>query len=169
MNTPEPASAWQAEFRQAYGLKDGEILKRVAAPFPSSRKEYCESLKMGGGLKHDKMALSYRWDGKKVEFFSLAGAEPIGWALINVLQDIGIPSQDIEGDKELLRRHIPGEFVLRTGVSAEKVIPRLKQILREELQLPIQLTLVQVERDVLVVGGKYESKPRANRKASASA
>lgn len=169
IDEPRPEAAWQAEFRRAYRLEDGEILKRVTAPFPPSRKEYCQSLKVANGrMKHDKMSLSYRWDGKDVNVHSLGGTdnEPIGCALSRVLWDIGIPSQDIEGDPELLRRHVPGEFVLRTGVPAEKVVPRLEQILREELQLPIQLALVEVEREVIVVGGKYESKPRANRRAN---
>jgi hypothetical protein len=165
---PKPASepAWKTEFRTAYRLKDGEILKRVAAPFPACRKEYCRSLKIGNGDSEvDDIVLSYRWDGRNVYSWrvSFQQTKPIGWALINVLRDVGVPNQDVEGDTELLRQHIDGEFVVRTGVPPEKLVPRLEQILREELDLPIHLALTQEEREVIVVGGKYKSKPRADR------
>ena len=31
--------AWKVEFRKAYGLKDGEVIRRVAPPYPACRAE----------------------------------------------------------------------------------------------------------------------------------
>jgi RNA polymerase sigma factor (sigma-70 family) len=42
-DAPVPAAkeaAWQAEFRKAYGLKDGEYVKRVPPPFIPERKDF---------------------------------------------------------------------------------------------------------------------------------
>jgi hypothetical protein len=166
---PVPEPAWKAEFRRAYGLEGSAVLKRVDAPFPACRKQYYQTVKANTSPDSDSddVVMNYRWDGKKVEVWALTGKpsdKPVGWSLINVLGHLGLPPQEVEGDGDLLHKHIEGEFVVRTGASAEKVVPRLEQILREELKLPIRLTLRRVEREVIVVGGKYESKPRANRK-----
>jgi hypothetical protein len=160
---PEPA--WKAEFRRAYGLREGEVLNRVASPFPACRANYGKFLKKEFSFNHefDKVTNTYRWDGKNVTWWSLT-FDPDGYLLPHLLGNLGIPRQETEIDEAWRLRQIPGEFVLRSGAPVEKVVPRLEQILREELNLPVRLTLRQVEREVIVVGGKYESKPRANRK-----
>jgi len=162
--SPEPA--WTVDLRREYGLKADEVLRRVAAPFPPCRDAYLQSFKAYlADTNPDELAAIYCWDGKNLELCSVtfASDKRIGRPLISVLEHLGIPSQDVEADEGLLRQHIDGEFVVRTGAPADKVIPRLEKILREELNSPIRLKLVQAEREVLVVGGKYESKPRENR------
>jgi hypothetical protein len=163
-----PELAWKVDLRREYGLKADEVLRRVVAPFPPCRKAYLQSLKARSfpDSNLDEVVANYRWDGKNLELGSMTFTpdKRIGWSLIAVLAHLGIPSQDVEGDQELLAQHIDGEFVVRTGTPAEKLVPRLKQILRDELKIPIQLKLMQAEREVFVVGGKYESKPRENRK-----
>ena len=167
---PAPEPSWKTEFRTAYGLNDGEILKRVAPPFLPCRNEFCRTLKeLIPDVAPEDILMSYRWDGKNVERGSISVSSPgnTGWSLMSVLHDLGVPHQEMEGDLAWLRQQqIEGEFVVRTGAPVEKLVPRLQQILREELKLPIQLTLVQAEREVVVVGGKYESKPIANRMAN---
>src|SRR5260370_30311050 len=73
-------------------------------------------------------------------------------------------ARETERTEKLKRKQREGESVGGPGEPAENVVPQLEKILREELKLPIHLTLTQAERDVIVVGGKYESKPLANRK-----
>jgi beta-lactamase regulating signal transducer with metallopeptidase domain len=161
-----PEQAWKTEFRRDYGLKEGEVLKRIAAPFPASRADYCKSLKADfPDEDFANVTMSYRWDGKNTEFWSLA-PDSNGETLITLLSCLGIPSQEAEVDEDWRLKQIPGEFVTRAGAPPERVSPRLEQILRQELKLPVRLTLREVERQVIVVGGKYESKPRANRQAN---
>ncbi len=172
LDEPQQAldAARKAEFLKVYGLKEGEILKRMAAPFPACRKPFCESLKAQiGDVDVDEMVLSYVWDGKNMSFGSAttSGNGPVGWALISILHDLGVPIQEIEGDSELLRQRIEGEFVVRAGVPPEKLVPRFERILREELKLPIHLTLTQAERKVMICSGKYKSHPLPNRQANA--
>jgi HEAT repeat protein len=161
-NDEPPEPAWRAAFRRVYGLKEGELLKRVAAPFPASRADYCKF--RFPNMDSANISMSYRWDGNNVEFWSLAPNSD-GVTLVMLLNALGVPSQEIEVDENWRFKQVPGEFVTRAGAPPEKVLPRLEQILREELNLPVRLTLREVEREVIVVGGKYESKPRANREA----
>lgn len=162
---PEPA--WKAAFRRDYGLKEGELLKRVAAPFPASRADYCTFLKAEyfPDMDFANVSISCRWDGKNVEFWSLT-PDSGGVPMLTLLDCLGVSRQEVEVDEDWRFKQIPGEFVTRAGVPPEKVIPRLEQILREELKLPVRLALREVEREVILVGGKYESKPRANREAN---
>jgi len=166
---PAPEPAWMADFRRDYGLQEGEVLKRLAAPFPASRREYAQSVKalyFRASQDIDDVEIDYRWDGKSPQLWSVSpkrrGKIP-GRQLIHVLQYIGVPHHDTEMDKELWHESIGGEFVMRTGVPREKIVPRLEAILREELKLSLRLTLIQAEREVIVVGGKYEWKPRGKR------
>ena len=115
---PPPEPAWKTEFRKAYGLKEGEVLKRMAVPFPACRLEYCKSLKLVAGADKNNFLMNYRWDGKNVEFWSFAvknTEDPYGWALLTLLGHLGIPRQEIDIDEDLQRKLIEGEFVLRTG------------------------------------------------------
>lgn len=164
---PSPELDWKVEFLRAYGLKENEVLKRVAPPFPACRADYCRFLKANycSWMESDNVSMSYRFDGKDVTFWSLT-PDPNGVELPTLLADLGIPAQEVEIDEDLRFKQIPGEFVVRTGAPVEKSVPRLEQMLREELHLPIRLTLKQLEREVIVVRGKYESKPRANRKVN---
>jgi hypothetical protein len=163
---PEPA--WKADLVRDYGLKTDEVLRRVGAPFPACREAYLQSLKadLFSDLNVDEIVANYRWDGKNVEWWSLAPApdKRMSWSLGNVLAHCGVLSQETEGDTALFDQHIAGEFVVRTGAPIDKVITRLEQILKEELKIHIRLKFAQVEREVIVVRGKYESKPRVNRK-----
>jgi hypothetical protein len=152
---PEPA--WKAALVRDYGLKADEVLRRVAAPLPPSREAFLQSLKpkLFPDSDLDEVVANYRWDGKTLDLGSV-GFRPdkqVGWPLMAVLSDLGIPRQDVEGDEEVRRQQIDGEFVVRAGAPADKVIPRLEQILRTELKVPIRLRLTQADREVVVVGG----------------
>ena len=138
---PPPEPAWKAEFRRAYGLKDGEVLKRVAAPFPNCRKEYCRSQKnLFFGSDVDDVILNYRWDGKNVEFSTWSinadKSKPKGWVLPAVLYALNIPGQEIEMDKELQQMHIEGEFVMRTGTARGESHPAAGTDLTRGTQTP---------------------------------
>jgi hypothetical protein len=90
---PQP-SVWKAEFHRSYGLKQGEVLRRLAAPFPASRADYCKFLKAGffPNMDFANVTMSYRWDGKNVEFWSLT-PESGGVPLVTLLECMGVPSQ----------------------------------------------------------------------------
>ena len=61
-----------------------------------------------------------------------------------------------------MRLHIEGEFVARDGTPAEQLVPRLERILCEELKLRFASNSPN-RSEVIVVAGKYESKPLPGR------
>ena len=103
----DPEPAWKADFRRAYGLKEGEVLKRVTAPFPASRADHIKFLKAEFFPRMDftNSRMSYRWDGKDAEFYSIT-PQSDRVPLIGLLYCLGIPDQEVEGD-ENWRREAP--------------------------------------------------------------
>jgi uncharacterized protein (TIGR03067 family) len=162
--------AWKKELREKYGLKDGEVLRRIASPFPDCRAEYLKSLQKEYFNDRDlsDKVFTYRWDGKDIEFWGMYGRqgnqESAGIPLMVLLEN-GIPRQEIEVPQQLRYEHIEGEFVLRSGTTPEQFVPALQKILREELKSPIRLKLELVEREVIVANGKYKSTPLKDREA----
>ncbi|MES1213040.1 MAG: hypothetical protein ABUL64_00500, partial [Singulisphaera sp.] len=71
----------------------------------------------------------------------------------------GIKDQMIEGPKELLRKEITGDWIVRVGTKDFQRVKQLDKILREELQLPLHLQLLEVERPVFVLSGEYRYQP----------
>src|SRR5205085_2286140 len=99
-------SPWKAEFRQTYGLKTGEVLKRVAAPFPDSRNDFFRSLKKvyAPDVKPDTIAMIYKWDGKNVELRGLEQKvpnKPTGMELVYLLDSLGFCRSEVEIDQKL--------------------------------------------------------------------
>lgn len=70
---------------------------------------------------------------------------------------------EIEGDPELLKMEVSGDWVYRQGVPAEPMVRSLEAILQRTLQQRITLRFRQVERDVVVVRGEYRYSPLAGR------
>jgi hypothetical protein len=62
----QPAEpAWRKEFRDAYALKDGELVKRIPAPYPKCRADYLTDRfrAPAGGKSHDDYFTVLRWKG----------------------------------------------------------------------------------------------------------
>jgi hypothetical protein len=109
--------------------------------------------------------LTLHWNHDRLWFgtvtFASPGAPPFGWGLEGLLRILaGIPPEEVEGDRDL-RWNVPvrGDFVVREGAAAEKVVPRLEEILNQELNVPVKLTLGEVDRTVYVLSGKYKFTP----------
>jgi hypothetical protein len=171
--------AWKAEFRKAYGLKDGELIRRVAPPYPECRAEYFRDL-IRAAYKRSKQPeppddeymsdyfTTFRWkDGWPVDQFGMQRT-PVqpndGVTLVQLLHmTTGFGHNRTEGDAELLGRKVTGDFVVRAGADPEKVAAALEKMLRKG-DLPASLRVQEVERDVYVLSGKYEAKPLADRK-----
>src|SRR5262249_27695552 len=74
------------------------------------------------------------------------------------------PPQELGGDEELRRARVSGDFIVREGAPAEKVIARLQEILRTECKLPVTLTFREAERKVFVARGKFKLTPLPNQR-----
>lgn len=174
--------AWKAEFRKAYGLRDGELIRRVAPPYPECRNEYFRDM-VREWYKRNKMdAPEAEVNRDYSDYFTKLGWQD-GWTVDQlkmqttpVKPDAGVTLRQLirmtvgfghtrtEGDATLLDRKVTGDFVVRAGADPEKIAAALEKILRKECDLPASLAVQEVERDVYVLSGKYEAKPLADRK-----
>jgi hypothetical protein len=162
---------WRAEFQKIYGLADGEVLKRIAPPYPECRaRVFDEKGKVEPPaplLDTDTTYLFYRFQNNKTVLSTRHGygrllvTSPPPGALSFILEmGLRFPLQQVEAPAELLDTNIEGEFVFRSGTSPEKWAPALDRILRTQCKLPLRVKLREVERDVIVLSGDFQSKPR---------
>jgi hypothetical protein len=161
----EPAAGTPLQkMTRHYALPDGEVLRRVAPPFPPFRmdyytKNYADQAK---AIPRGPTVMTFRWKDGRLKNWSMtfSGTNDDGVTVPALLEWLaGIYPQEIEGDEALLKEEINGDWVVREGTPAEKVVPRLEEILRHEGKLPVLLALRDVERKVIVLRGTYRPMP----------
>jgi RNA polymerase sigma factor (sigma-70 family) len=154
------------EFAELYALPDKEVLKRVAPPFAPVRLEYYrrEHAGQAQAIPSGPTSMFFRWhDGKLTNWGMHFGGDE-GTDLSSLLRLVaGVYPQEIEGDQELVKKLISGDFIVREKVEVAKIVGRLQEILRRECKLPVSLTFREVERKAIVARGKYQFKPLAGR------
>jgi hypothetical protein len=162
-------SAWKKEFREKYGLKDGEHIKRIATPYPQCRSEYMASRvgASGDSTSYDNYFTVLGWkDGwapGRLARHTLSVRPEKGLPLAGLLSMVaGIPPTRIDGVKQ--SEHVTGDFVVRDGSTPAQIVAQLQTILNRECNLPVTLEFKDVELDVFVLAGKYETKPLEGRK-----
>jgi hypothetical protein len=149
---------WMTEFRQIYGLADGEVLKRIST-FPDCRAEYiknCPRLQPGTEKMPITMALRQKETGGEFLMWGFGGGDG---TIFSTMWQIGIPMREVEADKKLLDTPVGGDFVFRQDAPVEKLVPALERILREECKLAVKLTFKEVEREVIVARGTLKIVP----------
>ncbi len=182
---PVPAAKepeWKTEFRKVYGLKDGELIRRVAPPYPECRAEYFKD-RMREVYKRSKLEppaevlnrdytdyfTKFGWkDGWPVDGLGMQNTPvkpDVGVRLVQLMHmATGFGHTRTEGDAGLLERKVTGDFVVRADADPAKVAAALEKILRKDCDLAVSLAVAEVERDVYTLSGKYEAKPLADRK-----
>jgi hypothetical protein len=171
---PAPAAvklpAWKKEFYKTYGLANGEILKRVAPPFPECRMDYYR-IDMAWQHRHitdPPTFFAFTWKGGKPEFRCMTtgtkGSAARGVPLRRVLDTLGVPPQSVVGPEELRSILVPGDWVIRDGAQVDRLVARLGEILRKDCGLHLKLTFQEQEREVAVATGKFRSAPLKDRK-----
>ena len=136
-------------------MKPGEILKRVATPFPPSRFVYHRQhypkddkaedmmfLRWDNGLQFSGTIGGMKSDPRKVQLVFLLRYLPMMLGDVTVRRD-GRRELDVRGDPNLLAEGVEGDFVGRSNVPFEKIVVRMAEILRDECKLPVRLTLQQ--------------------------
>lgn len=170
----EPAR--KAEFRKAYGLKDGELVKRIAPPYPDCRADYFrDRIRRRDGRNPAEFELEDELNNFTV-FYWKDGTSTAGWqtrcepnegvSLGFVLDTVlGISKSRVEVEGVSLNEKVTGDFVVRVGADREKMAAQLEMMLRKEVGLPVRFTFKEVEEEVFVLSGKYAAKPLEDRKA----
>jgi hypothetical protein len=161
-NPPEEKAV--AKLTKLYALQEGEVLKRIAPPFSPVRMEYYRQEYEGQAkaIPAGPTVMSFRWKNGKLNNWGMTFGGDDGTGLPTLLEWLtDLYPQDLEGDEGLLKEQITGDFIVREGTPADKVLPRLEEILRRECKLPVKLTLKDVERKVIVLRGTYRPMPLA--------
>jgi hypothetical protein len=157
-------------FREVYALGDGEVMKRVAPPYPPGRRVYFRRRSSSPGPldPNGPPDTIFSWRGKELD------GSASGWSngrvqVAHFLWElVGVFPQDIDGDLSVLKAPIRGDFIVRDDAPPEQRAARLEEILRRECGLPVKLTFREVECPVLVVRGKYRYTPLPNATAGGS-
>ncbi len=158
--------AWKAEFRKAYGLRDGQLVRRVAPPYPDCREEYYKALfpNRAGNIPFDQWFTVFGWKDNWID-------ENLGQRTMPIKPDEGVtlgrlidmtlkfPKTRVVADAAILARKVTGDWVVKAGADPEKVAAQLEAVLRTECELPVKFAFRDGEEEVFVLSGKYAAKP----------
>jgi RNA polymerase sigma factor (sigma-70 family) len=149
------------EFHKLYALSKGIDVRRIAPPFHPTREAYYRQVLSPQSIDAPPGAIYFRSTGDRLHHYAfMTTGDGLPLSSVPHAMQLKLYPQQVEGPKELLGTEIVGDFVVRMGASAEKVIPALEDILRKECGLPVKLSLREVDRKVIVVKGKYTARQR---------
>ena len=158
-----------AEFLDTYRLAPGQDLKRIPPPRPKGIRDWSgrKGHMLGDiGDLHDGRAIAFAWrdpDQLHVSSSMVVGrfVRSEGWTIRELPRwlGMGLYSYEIEGDPELLKTEVGGDWIVRKGVSAEQLVQPLEAILQRAIRRRITLALRRVEREVVVARGRYHPSP----------
>ncbi|HJT31357.1 MAG TPA: redoxin domain-containing protein [Pirellulales bacterium] len=145
---------WRKKIEAAYALSDEQNLKRMAPPFLAERAE----LLLDEPFPLREATFKFVQSGNGASLQSLTTRQSL--ALASVLEFIvGLERYEIEGPADLLSREVSGDWTVRDVASTAKRLGALQEVLRDELKLPVRFVEREVEREVIVVSGRYEFLP----------
>ena len=151
------------EFLQTYRLAPGQDVKRIEPPRPAGVNEWWKQKYPDHGNRPGQFGsmVVLRWrDPDHLENWGMGGYTVRS---LPRFIEMGIYPPEIEGDAEILKTSLRGDWVFRDGVPDERMVRSLEPILQHALRLRIKLTLRQVERDVVVARGRFHHSPLPQR------
>jgi len=153
------------EFYEIYRLAPGQNLKHIPPPRPDGLRLFWDRTNPDAGNKLDKlggMIFLWREPDRLDNYGTTTGP---GYSVRDLPEYLNIPIEQtrIEGNPELLKTVVNGDWVFRSEVPDERTLKSLESILQRILRLRITLTFRQVERDVVVARGRYRYSPLPGR------
>ncbi|HEX4145114.1 MAG TPA: hypothetical protein VHY91_16525 [Pirellulales bacterium] len=143
-----------------YGLEPGQVLRRIAPPFPLVRATYYQV----GQPVQAKMvptppnSMAFLWEGEKLTQAGMTFGAP--YTVTGVIDyALKIKPPEIEGPQELLERRLEGDWVVRPGLTEEQFLKAFETILQKEFDLRVRLKFSKRVRTVYVARGKYHYTP----------
>jgi hypothetical protein len=155
----ETERAAHVELRRLYFLHPDENVKRIAPPFPLSRKYLPRMLRPD--YVSDRRSIHFyfvEWqDDKLTQGFSFSGLAPkVSHLITNMLNH---PITDVDISKDLLDREIPGDYIYRPNTPRDKLAEGISVILSAELGRDVKLMFHDVEKTIYVARGKFDPVP----------
>ncbi len=157
------ANAWHSRFEQVYGLKPGEILKHIGAPYiPERNSYYANEKSLAYQTKTTLLlpdAFTFKQESNGLRWTRLS-RRSYGLHLEDALQNVfGIGRQDLGGDKNLLNMKFDGDWTVRPGADQAELMRVFLGIVREQTGLNIQIEKRTVQREVIVARGSCKDDP----------
>ncbi len=164
-----PGTDWRKSFERTYRLEEGEVVKLVRPPFMPEHQDYMIDMCLdSGGL--DTLLVNawyicggFRWDDQLQRGCWYGGKRlPRIRSVLNWV--LGIPDYDFVVPDELRETPLPkGDWVVRGGCSVEEKLKALEEIIQAEMHRSIRFEKRTVERDTIVVTGRYAFTPLPGR------
>jgi hypothetical protein len=160
---PDPALL--EEIRKFYALPADRVLRCVRPPFPAARLRYyrADQPEQARLIPDGPQTIYLRWEGDKLQLFGMMFGAP-GPTFTDLMETIAhVYPQEVEGDAELLKTSLAGDFVFRAGAKPERTAEALAGILREQFRLPARVAFREVGRKVWVARGRFRLTPLPGR------
>lgn len=149
--------------QHGYRLSEKQSIQRVGEPFDAIRLDYYRAGYRGQyeAIPDGPSGMSFHWNEGRLKNWGMTfGSGSSGYSLTGVINVVAkMKSHMIEGDEELLNRHIPGDWIIREGTPTEQLIAELEKELRDAMQMSVRLQLKTVHRRVYVATGKFDFSP----------
>jgi len=156
--------AWKKELRESYALAAGEVLRRVAPPYPACRAEFIKVAGFNGDHPNPPpIFLSWRipkGPPGELQNWGMHGGEATVWSALTMAACV--PREEVQADRDLLNTVIGGDFVFREDATVTERVQALERVLRKDCKLPVRLTF-RDEREVVVARGTLRVKPLEGR------
>ncbi|MGD0462905.1 MAG: hypothetical protein ABSB74_10495 [Tepidisphaeraceae bacterium] len=145
-------------FHETYALRPGETIRRVAPPFLPERLDYFRKVQPSRTV--NPVALLVLWrDGAlqlKNWMYYVRSDGDSGFEAEQLIQSLlKLYPQDIEGDLELARKVIPGDFVANADADIDQYRLALEKLVSETSGRAVSLTFREVPRPVIVFTGTW--------------
>jgi len=149
--TPPAQTRPTSVLEQVYGLRGNELLRWVPPPFDKVREEV---YKPSGFTRSPKAMVVFWWKGKPLITSDIPG--PNWYDVTGLVYPIlKVWSQDVEGDPDVEKTVIPGDFVFNPNADPEQLEIPLAKLISQATGYPVTLTFRQVERPVIVFRGRW--------------
>lgn len=148
---PTTREAWRADFEAVYFLADGEILKRIRPPFIPERRDYMASRRRAD---FNPDFIVFGWNGIELAANIWGGgAFSFGEMLQNV---VGIYPPYLDMPRERVLARLSDDWIVRTDASRADKAAKFAELADEVVGPGMTLVPALVEREVIVVRGKFK-------------
>jgi hypothetical protein len=169
-------AVYEKQFKEIYQLEEDEVLKHIPLSLAKTRIKIDEInntvniLEREGSrimpplssdeierMNKEKHCAMFSWDGERAKegaiFIDSISLE------IAIKKIIALSQFQYNIPNSLSSIKIPGDWVVRNGVSKEKLLEAFENILQDFMKLNINFEKQQVERNVIAVRGKFHFNP----------
>ena len=155
-------------FDRDYGLQPGEVIKRIAPPFPDSRMAYYRMVhaRQAAALPQGPASMIFQWENGKAKLTQMMYDDAIRGERLRTLLPLlcQIGPERLQGDDRLLDQRLPGDFALDAAARREVIIPELNRMLRLTKPHPVSVKWEETDADVYVARGPFQLSKAAKKR-----